>query len=225
MSCWWSQCTGVTGGVMQIMAAIMTVGALCARWSVVEENGDSHLFASEVHVGGVSSQSWAEVVTQSCNDDTSDLCSAAKSAKTTFGALFFVGCVLCAVDIVLWFIGDLAWKFQDINWVTRFGRRKMGYITAIGAVVCAVARIILLIVAWSDANGFSNAVVDASADSSTKLSVPSIETAEGIMILAIFFNVWAVGLDFYSLVLHTREQNQSAKGVGLDATLSYQLHA
>ena len=112
MSCWWSQCTGVTGGVMQIMAAIMTVGALCARWSVVEENGDSHLFASEVHVGGVSSQSWAEVVTQSCNDDTSDLCSAAKSAKTTFGALFFVGCVLCAVDIVLWFIGDLAWKFQ-----------------------------------------------------------------------------------------------------------------
>jgi len=101
----------------------------------------------------------------------------------------------------------------------------MGYITAIGAVVCAVARIILLIVAWSDANGFSNAVVDASADSSTKLSVPSIETAEGIMILAIFFNVWAVGLDFYSLVLHTREQNQSAKGVGLDATLSYQLHA
>jgi len=200
---------------MQLMAAIMLVGALSSHWGSLN-NSEGHRVAY-VHMKGVyvslpgvvaKDYAWSDAV----NDCSGDYCDKVKSAKTDFTATLYIYFVCIAIDIIVWFFGDVAWKFQEVASI-HSKRRLIGWITAITSLVFMIVRTACFIACWSSSKNVMSAL--ASELGSTGYSQPSLQTAEGIMFLCLLFNLLSVGMYFWALCLHTREK--ASKPVGIDA--------
>lgn len=224
-----SRFAGVTAGVLQLMAAILTIGSLNARWAAIDDSSDNVVMW--VHIKGVTGHldgptvtyTWDEAAT--CSGDDTTFCDSAASAKTAFEAAMWILSFSCAIDVLLWFMGDVAWKFQEMPSVTRNGRRRtIGWAVFAASLALAVIRIAFLIALWSRGNTLMKDQLTALNDPDGYTS-GSFQTAEGIMFMALFFNFFALALDLRALMRHKVEEKARATTTMLEAGVAYQLHA
>ena len=225
-----SRFAGVTADVMQLMAAIMTVGALSARWAAVDDSDDNvvmwvHIKGVTSHIGGPTvTYTWDEASTCAEGKDTT-FCDSAASAKTAFEAAMWVLSFACAIDVLLWFLGDVAWKFQEMPSITRNGRRRtIGWSVFGTSLAMAVIRIAFLIALWTRGNTLMEDVVTAMKGQGGYTS-GHFQTAEGIMFLALAFNFLALGLNLRALMRHKAEDKTRATTSMLEAGVVYRLQA
>lgn len=211
---------------MQLMAAILTIGALSAKWTSLDDSTTEvawvHMKGVRLQIPGIPAQdfSWTDV--SSCSDATDKYCDAGSSCKSAFQAANIILIIACILDCFLWFTGDVAWKFQELERITKNNRRrKIGLYTAIGSGVLCILRLALLIACWST----SKTLMSDLGESFPDYTVAGIQTAQGLLIGAILFGIVAFVLDVRAMGAHSKEEKRRKTNSMLDDSVAYQLHA